>query len=93
MRFVWHEEKNRQNLAKHGVSFELAALVFDDPLQRSLPDPRGDEERWQTMGCVGGVLILMVVHTIKEEEDEEEVRIISARKATRRERRAYEEGQ
>lgn len=94
MRFVWDDEKNRQNLAKHGVSFELAALVFEDSLAVSVPDPFEDEDRWQTIGLVKGVLALLVVHTQQQEEDDEEkIRIISARKATRRERKKYEETQ
>jgi len=93
VRFVWDERKSRQNLAKHQVSFETAALVFDDPFARSMPDRVvNGEERWQTLGLVAGVVVLLVAHTVSEEEGEEVIRIISARKATRRERRAYEEG-
>jgi uncharacterized DUF497 family protein len=91
MRITWDEEKSQSNLAKHGVSFDRAKLVFDDPWQLSQLDPCEDEERWQTLGLVNGVVILMVVHTVKEQEhEEEEIRIISARKATRIERKAYE---
>jgi len=92
MRIVWDERKNRGNRAKHGVSFELASLVFGDPLQMSQPDPCEGEVRWRTLGLVAGVLILHVVHTVKEEENgEEEIRIISARKATHVERKAYQD--
>jgi uncharacterized protein len=92
MRIVWDGEKNRSNRAKHGVSFELASLVFGDPLQMSERDPCESEERWRTLGLVSGVVILHVVHTVKEEENgEEEIRIISARKATQVERKAYED--
>ena len=91
MRFVWDAEKNRQNEEKHGVSFDLAALVFEDPLAVSVPDPFEDEERWRTIGFVKGVLILLVIHTIHEEDEDEQIRIISARKATRHERKKYEE--
>lgn len=97
MQFVWDEKKDRQNFAKHKVSFELATHVFDDPLQLTVPDPHEGEERWRTMGLANGVVILLVVHTIEEpeaeqEEDEnEKIRIISARKATRAERQAYED--
>ncbi len=98
MRFTWGEQKNARNLAKHGVSFEHATLVFDDPRAVSLPDDCELEERWLTIGLVNGVLVLVVVHTLEqrvdkndnEDENEEEVRIISARKATRREREVYE---
>jgi uncharacterized protein len=90
MRFVWDKAKNRQNLAKHRVSFDLASLVFDDPSHVSVPDPYDGEQRWRTLGLVKGAAILLVVHTVEEENDEEEIRIISARKATRLEREAYE---
>jgi len=90
MRFVWDEAKGRRNLAKHRVSFELARLVFDDPQQLSIADPFEGEERWRTIGWVLGVVVLMVVHTVEEKDGEEEIRIISARKATRIEREAYE---
>ena|SRR5437660_8763855 len=79
---------------KTRLSFETAVHVFDDPLQVSKPDPDPDEERWHTVGLVGPVLLL-VVHTWPEAEfdGEEPVgRIISARKATPSERKAYEEG-
>ena len=92
MHFVWDEAKSRRNLAKHRVSFELARLVFDDPFHLSIPDPYEVEERWRTLGMVQGVVILMVVHTVEENDGEEEIRIISARKATRLERQAYESG-
>jgi len=59
MRFVRDEEKNRRNRAKHKVSFESAVLVFDDPNALSLQDRFvAGEERWQTLGLVGGMVIL-----------------------------------
>jgi len=91
--FKWDEEKNRQNSAKHGVSFELATLVFQDSWIVSIPDPSVQhEERWRSLGLIRGVLILFVVHTIVEEDEDEVIRIISARKATRSEREIYEKG-
>lgn len=93
MRFVWDEEKSRRNLAKHKVSFETAKLVFDDPRAVSRMDRVEDgEERWQTLGLVGGIIVLLVAHTYLEEDGEQAIRIISARKATARERTAYEQG-
>lgn len=93
MRIEWGEAKGRSNLEKHGVSFETAKLVFDDPHHLSLRDRDVDgEERWQTFGSVGGVVLLLVAHTWSERDGEETVRIISARKATARERRRYEQG-
>ena len=91
MRIVWDDEKNRLNKAKHKVSFERASLVFEDQSHISELDTFETEERWRTLGLVNGVVILHVVHTIKVEENgEEEIRIISARKASRVEREAYE---
>ena len=93
MRFVWDENKSRSNLAKHKVSFETAALVFNDPHSVSLFDRIKDgEERWQTLGTAGGLAILFVAHVDYREDGEDIVRIISARKATPHERKIYEEG-
>ena len=94
MRWTWDPDKAAFNRAKHGLSFETAVLVFDGPLQASIPDPHPDGDRWQTIGLVGAVLLL-VIHTWPEamcEGDELVGRIISARKATAHERKAYEEG-
>jgi len=86
--FAWDERKNRINKQKHGVSFKTAVLVFDDPHQLSVQDREVEgEPRWQTIGIVNGIHILLVAHTVSE--DEEVIRILSARKATRRERSMY----
>ncbi|MHB8405674.1 MAG: BrnT family toxin [Gammaproteobacteria bacterium] len=91
MRFEWDPRKDRANRAKHGVSFEIARRVFDDPRHLSVQDRQvAGEERWRTLGLVGGVVVLLAAHTCREEDGEEVVRIISARKATRLERRIYE---
>ena len=93
MRFEWDEEKNRHNLSKHKISFKTASLVFDDPQQLSVQDRVVEgEERWQTLGMVSDILVI-VAHTWEEEDGEEVIRMISARKATARERRAYAESQ
>jgi uncharacterized protein len=93
MRFVWDEKKSRLNLAKHRVSFETAALAFEDPHSITRFDRIKDgEERWQTLGVAVGVAVLLVAHADYEESGEEVVRIISARKATPHEREIYEEG-
>jgi uncharacterized protein len=90
MRFEWNEIKNRHNIRKHKISFETAKLVFDDPFQRSIRDRIVDgEERWQTLGMMKG-LIVVVAHTYREEDGDLIIRIISARKATSAERRGYE---
>jgi len=87
MRFGWDDEKDRQNLTKHGFRFETATLVFDDPYALTQRDESAaDEERWITLGSVTLDTILFVVHTCLEQDDEEAVRIISARTATPRER-------
>jgi uncharacterized protein len=96
MRWVWDEAKNKQNQAKHGVSFEVAERVFGDPFQLSVPDPNVDEPRCRTIGAPSTNIhvLLLVVHTYPEpaESGDEVGRIISARRALPHERRAYEEG-
>ena len=90
MRIEWDEKKNRANKDKHGLSFELAQEIFDDPLALSRLDRvEGGEERWQTLGVVEGI-VLLVVHTVSDNSDGSVIRIISARKATRREQISYE---
>jgi uncharacterized DUF497 family protein len=92
VQFTWDEWKNRANEQKHGISFETAVLVFDDPYQFSLQDREVDSEpRWQTIGVVNGVHVLLVAHMVNETH-EETIRIISARKATPQERRIYAQG-
>ena len=94
MQWIWNAEKNRTNKRVHNLSFETAQLVFDDRLAISRPDEHPDGNRWQTVGLVTTV-VLFVVHTWPEPNPitgEEIGRIISARKATSHERRAYEEG-
>jgi len=92
--WIWDEEKNGANRKKHGLSFETAQLAFDDPLAASRLDPFPFEERWQTIGAIGPVVVI-VIHTSLEtdpETGEELGRIIGARKATSHERQAYEDG-
>ncbi|MEQ1738455.1 MAG: BrnT family toxin [Methyloglobulus sp.] len=91
MKFSWDEKKNQINKSKHGISFETAKLVFDDPLHISIQDRNEKgEERWQTLGILNGVVVILVAHTIVEENNAEIVRIISARKATKHEVACYE---
>jgi uncharacterized DUF497 family protein len=91
MRFEWDENKNRSNQRKHGLSFETAELVFADPRAVSILDRITDdaEDRWQTLGRVADV-VLLVAHAYRGQNDVEVIRIISARKATSNERRIYE---
>jgi uncharacterized protein len=91
MLFAWHEAKNRINRRKHGLSFESAARVFEDPAAVSYVERVVEgQERWQTVGLAGGIALLLVVHTVEEENGEEKIRIISARTADPRERAIYE---
>ena len=93
MQFTWDERKNRLNRQKHRISFETAVLVFEDPYHVSRADREVDSElRWQTIGMVKGIQVLLVAHTVAESGDEEIVHIISARKATPRERSIYAQG-
>lgn len=92
MNVIWDEGKNRQNKKKHRVSFEMAQLVFNDPLHVSIQDRyEGEEERWQTMGLIENAVVLLVAHTYREQDGKETIRIVSARKATKKERILYEE--
>lgn len=90
LRFEWDEDKARQNIEKHSVSFEEAATMFGDPLSLTIDDPlhSRDEGRFVTIGESINQDVLVVVHT----ERGDAVRIITARKATPHERRTYEEG-
>ena len=91
MRFVWDENKNRANRAKHHIAFETAVRVFEDPSLLMRPESvRDGEERWQSLGYVRNAL-LAVTHTYRKHGGEDVCRIISARTATSHERRLYEE--
>ncbi|MDR2016735.1 MAG: BrnT family toxin [Burkholderiales bacterium] len=92
--FEWDDKKAATNYHKHGVRFEEAALVFDDPFALSGQDRiENGEQRWQTIGMVGSCLLLLVAHTVRfEDECVEVIRIISARRADRKERKRYEHG-
>jgi uncharacterized protein len=91
LRFIWDPEKARTNRRRHGVSFEIAARVWQDPLHVVVPDRWQDgEERWHAIGQVGAATPLVVVHAYIDQDDLT-IRIISARRATPHERRAYEQ--
>ncbi|HEV2206117.1 MAG TPA: BrnT family toxin, partial [Candidatus Acidoferrales bacterium] len=87
--FQWDPSKARRNRHKHRVSFHEAATVFGDPLATTFPDPdhSASEQRFVTIGQSSASRILIVAHTDRDDT----VRIISARKATPREREYYEE--
>ena len=88
--FEWDETKAGANLTKHGVSFEEAATVFGDPLSLTIPDPAHSqaEDRFVIIGQSHRRKLLVVVHT----ERGDNIRVISARRASKRERKVYEEG-
>jgi uncharacterized DUF497 family protein len=90
-RLEWHARKAADNQAKHGVTFEEAATVFGDPLGRIADDPRhsASEERYVLIGESDKRRLLVVMFT----ERGEAIHLISARRATRRERKDYEEAQ
>lgn len=93
MRFEWDPEKARSNLAKHGISFDRVKEAFEDPLAIASPDRVVNGElRWRTIGRAGFMTILYIAHTYLDEDGQEFVRVISARKANKNERRAYERG-
>lgn len=89
LKFEWDESKNALNRKKHGIWFEEATSVFDDPLARLFVDPEhSDEERFILLGFSSSARLLVVVHCYRESESL--VRIVSARKATRKESEKYE---
>ncbi|MGH8292039.1 MAG: BrnT family toxin [Gammaproteobacteria bacterium] len=90
MEFEWSAAKAAANLRKHGVSFEEAASVFGDALALTFagPDHSVDEERWLTFGLSHKERLLVVSHA----ERSGRVRIITAREATKYERKIYQEG-
>ncbi len=89
MKFAWDEGKAQKNLLKHGVSFEEAKTVFEDPFYVDFydPDHSQDEERYLIIGMSSQRRLLIASYT----ERENSTRLISAREATRSEQEAYEE--
>ncbi len=89
LEFEWDESKNRTNRQKHGIWFEEAQTCFDDLSGRLFLDPEfKNEERFILIGFSSSARLLVVVHCFRKSESN--VRIISARKATKRERTVYE---
>jgi uncharacterized DUF497 family protein len=91
VRFEWNEKKNQSNFVKHGIDFQIAQLIFNSPdcvtfIERTIDG----EPRWHAIGFAEGLILLVVVHTYREAGDDEFIRIISARQATRHERKLYE---
>ena len=87
--FTWDDRKAKDNLRKHGVSFEEATTAFTDERARLKHDPEHsrDEDRFILLGFSAKLCMLVVVHVYRQAETE--IRIISARKATRNERKQY----
>jgi uncharacterized protein len=88
MAYQWNREKAATNLRKHGIDFADAVSIFADDLAITITDDRFDEERFVTIGMDAMGRVLVVVFTPRDDE----IRLISARQATRTERRQYEEG-
>jgi uncharacterized protein len=89
LQFEWHDRKAAANLRKHGISFEEAATIFGDPLSITITDERHsrpNDERFVTIGSSIRNQLIVVIHL----EHEMRIRIISARRATSRERKQYE---
>ena len=91
IRFAWDKKKAEDNRKKHGITFEEAKTVFYDEDARLMHDPEHSEleERFLILGLSNKSRLLLVVHCYREVE--EVIRIISARKATKNERKQYEE--
>jgi uncharacterized DUF497 family protein len=96
VQYEWEERKNRLNQIKHGISFEMAALVFEDEGCLVRPDRTDEtgEQRWHAIGAarIDAAVVLLVVHVCREDSyGEEIIRIISARKAEKNDIRRYQE--
>lgn len=91
MQFEWDKNKNETNIKKHGVSFEEAQTIFYDPTTKVAidPDHSEDEERFIAIGYSSFCRLLLVVHCFRE--DDKVIRIISARKVTKREEKVFSE--
>ena len=93
MKFEWSDEKNEFNIQKHHISFEEAKEIFLDPMHISKLDHRFDyfEERWITLGISSEEKILVVANMFFDNDGNEIIRILSARKASQKERIFYEQ--
>ncbi|HYX34648.1 MAG TPA: BrnT family toxin [Oligoflexus sp.] len=87
MQFSWDDSKNKANQEKHGLSFEDVIPVFSDEWSIVRPDPDHTEERWVILGTARYLVVVVAVYSYRDDI----IRIISARKATAKERRSYEE--
>ena len=90
MEFQWDALKSASNEKKHGFDFDLAKEVFEDPLHKAIPVFGGGEPRSKVIGLIEKVACVVVIHTNRTENGTEFCRIISARKASRKERNEYD---
>ena len=92
MKFEWDRNKEKINIVKHGITFEQASYVFADQfaLNRFDNEHSEDEDRWVLLGKSLNETLLLVVHTFRDDDGTEYVRIISARKATQKEKKVYQ---
>lgn len=95
MRFEWDPKKELINIKKHGIDFTIASKVFDDPnfaLIKDRIDDETGEQRWRAIGAASideEAALLVVVHVYRGQNEQEIIRIVSARAASKRERRLY----
>ena len=92
MKFEWDREKEKTNIKKHGITFEQASFVFADiyALNKYDEEHSEDEDKWIILGKSFNEVLLLVVHTFRNKDGVEYTRIISARKATKKEKQAYQ---
>jgi len=92
MKFEWDTNKEKINIQKHGITFEQASYVFADPFALNKYDDEHseNEDRWILLGKSLNETVLVVVHTFRDSDGVEFVRIISARRATKREKQTYQ---
>ena len=91
MKFEWNKNKEKLNIKKHKVTFEQASYVFADKFALNKFDEKHseNEDRWIILGKSLNETLLLVVHTFRDNNNEEFIRIISARKATKKEKQTY----
>lgn len=91
MKFIWDPDKEKINIQKHKISFTESCYVFADQYSLNLFDEQHseDEDRWITLGQTPNGKILIVVHAFKKIDEIEVIRIISSRKATKKETKKY----
>lgn len=90
--FEWNDDKAAINRRKHGIAFSDAKQVFNDPFAIAGQDHiESGERRWQIIGMIERVIVVLVAYTVEEEGQDEVIRLISARRANRKERIHYEQ--